>query len=76
MSVLKYFKLKKQSHEYVRLQVAGDVLSPPARFQVCNLDHSSIGIIVNHAVVILLGNILINLLIRVVFPGHPEKYDG
>ena len=46
-----------------------------ARFKVCNLDHSGIGIIVNHAVEKLLGNILINLLIRVVFPGHPEKYQ-
>jgi hypothetical protein len=38
------------------------------------LDHSGIGIIVSHAVVKLLGNILINLLIRVVFSGHPETY--
>ena len=43
-------------------------------WKVKNLDHSGIGIIVNHAVVKLLGNILINLLIRVVFPGHPEIY--
>jgi len=39
------------------------------------LDHAGIGIIVNHAVVKLLGNILINLLIRVVFLGHPETYQ-
>jgi hypothetical protein len=38
------------------------------------LDHSGIGIIVDHAVEKLLGNILINLLIRVVFFGHPEMY--
>ncbi len=39
-----------------------------------NLDHFSIGIIVIYAVVKLLGNILINLLFRVVFPGHPDSY--
>jgi len=38
------------------------------------LDHSGIGIIVDHAVGKLLGNILINLLVRVVKTGHPEKY--
>jgi hypothetical protein len=41
-----------------------------------NLDHPGIGIIVPYAVVKLLGNILINLLFRVVFPGHPESYSG
>ena len=41
-----------------------------------NLDHLGIGIIVFHAVVKLLGNILINLLFRVVFPGHPDSYSG
>ncbi len=39
-----------------------------------NLDHSGIGIIVIHAVAKLLGNILINLLFRVVFPDHPDLY--
>jgi hypothetical protein len=39
-----------------------------------NLDHFGIGIIVIYAVVKLLGNILINLLFRVVFPGHPDSY--
>ena len=39
-----------------------------------NLDHFSIGIIVIYAVVKLLGNILINLLFRVVFPDHPDPY--
>jgi hypothetical protein len=38
------------------------------------LDHGCIGIIVIYAVVKLLGNILINLLFRVVFPGHPDSY--
>ena len=39
-----------------------------------NLDHSSIGIIVKYVVVKLLGGDLFKLLIRVVFPGHPEIY--
>jgi hypothetical protein len=39
-----------------------------------NLDHFGIGIIVIYVVVKLLGNILINLLFRVVFPDHPDSY--
>jgi hypothetical protein len=39
-----------------------------------NLDHSGIGITVIYAVVKLIGNILINLLFRVVFPDHPDSY--
>jgi hypothetical protein len=41
-----------------------------------NLDHFGIGIIVNYVVIKLLGNILINLLFRVVFLDHPESYTG